>query len=202
MSLKLFDLKHEHKQHLDKAEAILTVAETAGRELTAGEKHDYEAAMSGATAVGRNIAVIESKNTLTSQFGPNGPIFNGRTQQPNGFGVTPRGSAMNNPALYGAEYAQSLHTFLTSGGKAHGEELVAGADGFGGYYFPGSERYTEQRRANAATYEGTQGGSDAAGGYAISVPTVPQITPLALPDLGIFNATEIARRLRPSLLIA
>jgi HK97 family phage major capsid protein len=44
---------------------------------------------------------------------------------------------------------------------------------------------------SAATYEGAQGGSNAAGGYAISVPTVQQITPLALPDLGIFDASLV-----------
>jgi hypothetical protein len=31
----------------------------------------------------------------------------------------------------------------------------------------------------------------AAGGYAISVPTVQQIVPLALPDLGIFDASMV-----------
>jgi len=43
----------------------------------------------------------------------------------------------------------------------------------------------------AAMYEGSGGSSDAAGGYAISVPTVPQIVPLALPDLGIFDASLV-----------
>jgi len=44
---------------------------------------------------------------------------------------------------------------------------------------------------NAATYEGSEGSSDAAGGYAISVPTVDQIVPLAMPDLGIFDASLV-----------
>jgi HK97 family phage major capsid protein len=91
-----------------------------------------------------------------------------------------------------------LHSFFKAGGKSHGEELMAGADGQGGYHIPGSESYTRQRGANgafptmnAATYEGTEGGSNGAGGYAISVPTWDIITPLALPDLGIFDASLV-----------
>jgi HK97 family phage major capsid protein len=72
--------------------------------------------------------------------------------------------------------------------------LLAGADGNGGFRLPGSEMYTRQRLPNgalAATYEGTEGSSDAAGGYAITVPTVDQIVPLAVPDLGIFDASLV-----------
>ena len=57
---------------------------------------------------------------------------------------------------------------------------------------------TRQRRANdsfarmnAATYEGNEGDSDSAGGYAINVPTMEQIVPLALPDMGIFDASMV-----------
>lgn len=96
------------------------------------------------------------------------------------------------------EYARALHAFLQTGGKAHHDELTAGADGQGGYHIPGSEQYTRQRLANgsfpkmsAATYEGAGGGSDAAGGYAVSIPTEQQIVPLALPDLGVFNAATV-----------
>jgi HK97 family phage major capsid protein len=96
------------------------------------------------------------------------------------------------------EYAQALHSFILSGGKAHGAELLAGADGNGGYVLPGSGAYTRQRGANgsflktvAATYEGSLGSSNGAGGYAISVPTSDLIVPLALPDLGIFDAAQV-----------
>ena len=67
------------------------------------------------------------------------------------------------------------------------KSLTAGADGAGGYHIPGSEMYTRQRRANglfapmnAATYEGTLGGSTTAGGFAVSVPTEQLIVPLAI----------------------
>jgi HK97 family phage major capsid protein len=120
---------------------------------------------------------------------------NDRWETPDGFGAaTPLSlGAARNP-----EYAEALHSFLKTGGKAHGDALTIGADENGGYRIPGSESYTRQRRANgsfipmnAATYEGTEGGSDSSGGYAISVPTVDQIVPLAMPDLGIFDASLV-----------
>jgi HK97 family phage major capsid protein len=40
-------------------------------------------------------------------------------------------------------------------------------------------------------YEGAEGGSDSSGGYAINVPTETLITPLAMPDLGIFDASMV-----------
>ena len=142
------------------------------------------------------IAAIESQNTL--RVGPKGffPLVAGvagdSPDEP--FAASPlRLAAARRP-----EYTKALHSFLSTGGKAHGEELTIGADGQGGYHVPGSEMYTRQRRANgsfpamnAATYEGVEGGSDAAGGYAISVPTVDQIVPLAMPDLGIFDASLV-----------
>jgi len=88
--------------------------------------------------------------------------------------------------------------YIRTGGKAHSEHLTIGADGIGGFVVPGSEMYTRQRLANgsipgmsAATYEGSQGSSDAAGGYAVTVPTVQQIVPLGVPDLGIFDASMV-----------
>jgi HK97 family phage major capsid protein len=103
------------------------------------------------------------------------------------------GTTSRNP-----EYSKALQAFLCSGGKQASEELVSGADGVGGFVIPGSEAYTKQRLANgsypkmsAAAYEGSQGSSDGAGGYAVSVPTMQLITPLALPDMGIFDASSV-----------
>jgi HK97 family phage major capsid protein len=93
------------------------------------------------------------------------------------------------------EYAHALHAFLKSGGRTATPELAAGADDLGGFRIPGSEYFTLQRNANgtisAAMYEGTNGGSDGAGGYAVSIPTVQQVVPLAMPDMGIFDASTV-----------
>lgn len=132
------------------------------------------------------IDQIESRNTLRVHEGTVSVVGQ------NGFANPLRLGAARNP-----EYSRALHSFLITGGKAHGEELTAFSDGHGGYYLPGSESYTRQRTANgsfapmAATYEGVEGGSDSAGGYAVSIPTVDQIIPLALPDLGIYDASMV-----------
>lgn len=204
--MKLLDLKKQHKEQLDKAESLVNAAENAGRDLTPTEKHEYEVAMSAATAIQRNIIGIESNNTLPAQVGPFGffPAAAGNpatAARAHGGGYTwnqQDASSLRLAEALKPEYTQALHSFLITGGKAHGEELMAGADGQGGYHIPGSESYTRQRRANgsflqmsAATYEGTEGSSDASGGYAISVPTVGQIIPLAMPDLGIFDASMV-----------
>jgi HK97 family phage major capsid protein len=193
--MKLLELRKTHRELLDKAESFLSTAQAAHREMTTAETENMNAAMRDAEALVPQIRILEHKNTLRNMF-PGGQILTGSpTGLADGFeGATPLrfGSALN------SEYSKALHAYLRTGGKAHGEELLAGADGVGGYNIPGSGLYTRQRRANgsfapmnAATYEGTEGSSGAAGGYAISVPTVDQIVPLAMPDLGIFDAATV-----------
>jgi HK97 family phage major capsid protein len=194
--MKLFDMKAQHREALNAAEAIVATAESGSRDMTSTEKGLFEARMAEAAALAPRIAAAVAQNTILNPA--NNPMEAllrgpGATATP-AFAASPlRLAEARNP-----EYTKALHSFLVTGGKAHGEELTAGADGQGGYHIPGSELYTRQRRANgslapmnAATYEGTEGGSDSAGGYAISVPTVDQIVPLALPDLGIFDASMV-----------
>jgi HK97 family phage major capsid protein len=203
MKANFAELKKQHKELLDKADGFLSAAERGGRALTHEEDQLMGSAMRQAEAIGSQIASAERFNTLrisnSGEFSVEGrPMGFAPNELPDGTRAMP-GFAMNNPALRSPEYARALHSFLTTGGKAHGEELTAGKDGNGGYYLPGSESYTRQRRANgsfvprigAATYEGVEGGSGAAGGYAVSVPTEPQIIPLALPDLGIYDAATV-----------
>ncbi len=198
--MKLFDMKHERKAALDKADATLKAAEAQQRQMTTSEQEIYDLCMTTVKVLSPQISSIESANTLPGLFkafggiglmGGGVPDENPALRQP--AALAPHFGATRNP-----EYAKALHAFLSTGGKAHGEELVAGSDGAGGYYVPGSELFTRQRLANgtfprmsAAMYEGSEGSSDGSGGYAISVPTWDQIVPLALPDLGIFDASLV-----------
>jgi HK97 family phage major capsid protein len=183
----LTDIKRE------RAEAQKALQSFSPSGIAALDSVTLEAAQSAVPGLSEKIAVIESRNTLAAQCGPRG-FFPAAGQMPNElrFASPLRSAEARNP-----DYAMALHSFLMTGGKAHGEELTAGADGAGGYHIPGSESYTRQRRANgslapsAATYEGSEGSSDASGGYAISVPTWDQIVPLAMPDLGIFDASLV-----------
>lgn len=184
MSFKLHELKQQHKAALDKAESVITTAENAGRSsLTLAENDNMNAALAEATNLSEQIKRIEANNTL--RLGPDGSVVGGDTEKVNPL----RLAQTRNP-----EYGRALHSFLATGGKAHGPELTIGADAAGGYFVPGSDAYTRQRFANgkfATSYEGTMGGSDSAGGYAISVPTAAQIVPLALPDMGVFDASTV-----------
>jgi HK97 family phage major capsid protein len=195
MSLNLFELKQQQKAALDKAETLLGANDHV---MTAPEAEGYQAAMDQYHAVGKTIEAREKQNTLRAFFRDGKPLAGGPL-----LGSGDDGAAgLMNPVSVSSlsaetrspEYARALHGFLKSGGKAHGYELTLGADGVGGYYVPGSELYTQQRRSNgmsAAMYEGASGGSDGAGGYAINIPTIQQIVPLAMPDLGIFDASLV-----------
>lgn len=198
--MTLQELKQNQKAAINAAEAILKTAEAAGRNFTASENERYEAHMEDARSWGMQAKKIEMKNTISTLMNTNGvpkwlhdegAFSNARAGAPVPFPI--QQAETHNPA-----YAASLHAYLSTGGKAHGDELTAGADGNGGYYIPGSETYTQQRKANgrltgmqAATYEGTDGSSGAAGGYAINVQTEQVIAELALPDLGIFDASMV-----------
>jgi len=154
----------------------------------------YDLQMHKAKTLQPQIQKLESRGTLRAQFNQHGPaIFLGGDSSIVGF-AQPQANVTIPGEARQPEYFSALHAFLKTGGKAHSEELTIGADGSGGYYVPGSECYTRQLSPNgvsAALYEGTLGGSNGAGGYAVTVPTDPQITPLALPDLGIFNASTV-----------
>ncbi|HSY34536.1 MAG TPA: phage major capsid protein [Acidobacteriaceae bacterium] len=201
--LNLTELKQEHRAELDKAEAMLG---DRGHVMTASEEEQHNGAMTRARAIEKQISARMSQSTIRSMFNADGRpswLFGGDGAAVDGAAsgfMATYSPALNAQDTHRPEYKKALHSFLLSGGKVAGEELVVGADGSGGYHMPGSEQFTRQRRANgsyqgpranAATYEGTQGSSTTAGGDAINIPTVQQITPLGLPDLGIFDASMV-----------
>jgi HK97 family phage major capsid protein len=194
--MNIFEMKQEHKAELDKAEAMLGAQ---GHVMTVSESEQHGGAMLRAAALTKQIQARMAQSTIHTVF-PGG--MPGSVDAPGaaaGF-MAPFAPARNSADTQTPEYSKALLGFLSSGGKVAAEELVLGADGQGGFHLPSSERFTRQRRANgsytgprasAATYEGTQGSSTTAGGNAISVPTWDQIVPLALPDLGIFDASMV-----------
>ena len=181
--MKLFEMKQEHKAALDTAEAMLG---GTNHVMTATETAAYDASMNRAKAIESQIKARERMSTIRTVFPSGMPglgLDAGASFEGVGFAqpacLPALSSETSNP-----EYAKSLVSFLRTGGKAHGDDLTAGADGQGGYHIPGSELYTRQRNANgsvprmqSATYEGAGGGSDAAGGYAVSIPTETLIVP-------------------------
>jgi HK97 family phage major capsid protein len=192
----LFELKQQYKAEVDTAEAILGPNDHV---MTTAETERYEEHMKRAESIKGLISARERANTIRAAF-PNGMPGLGLLDAPSSaVGLMQSVATPPNWAQTGKpDYKSALVSFLRTGGKAHGDELMAGADGQGGYHIPGSELYTRQRNSNgtfpqmsAAMYEGSNGSSDGAGGYAINVPTIQQIVPLALPDLGIFDASMV-----------
>jgi HK97 family phage major capsid protein len=193
------ELLQNHKAELDKAEAMLGAP---GHEMTASEVQAHEGAMNRAHALSKQIEGRRAQSTIYSMFRDGRPNFIGGGEAP-ALGEAAGFMSTYSPALNSADtrtpaYSKALHSFLMSGGKMAGDELVYGADGQGGYRIPNSEAYTRQRvpngsyagpRANAALYEGTQGSSTTAGGDIISVPTWQQVVPLGVPDLALYDAS-------------
>jgi HK97 family phage major capsid protein len=187
-------MKQAQKAAYDRAEAALAVAEQNKREMTASEKESFDTSMAEAAGLRTTIEAREAMCTVRGilPFGMGGVgVPSGTFNAPANADYSPlREAANRNP-----EYATALTSYLRSGGKQASSELLVGADGVGGFHLPGSEPYTAQRTANgkmvAAAYEGTQGSSDGYGGYAVNVPTLQQVTPLAMPDMGIFDASLV-----------
>ena len=198
--MNIQEMMQSQKAALVKAEGILATAENAGRSFTASEQTNYDHAMAEYADLGKKIQARQSQSTLTANLRGNlAALIAGGGDMPVGF-TQPLAAPVRLQETRTAEYGAALRSFLATGGKAASAELIVGADGNGGYHLPHSEQYTRQRRANgtfdaprmgAAMYEGTDGSSTTSGGYAISVPTVEQIVPLAMPDLGIFDAATV-----------
>lgn len=170
MSMKLFDLKSQHHHALNKAESIVKVAENAGREMTATEALDFDTAMTAVRALAPKIAASEKVNTLTRFFNQDGKLMNVNGAAPGSRNQTPMSE----------DYTNAFLSFIRSGGKQATDSLSEGFDPlFGGFALPSLPGMS------SALYEGTGGGSNGAGGYAVSIPTDGQIVPLAVPDIGV-----------------
>jgi HK97 family phage major capsid protein len=201
--MNLQEMKQEQKAALDAAEKVVSTAEVAGRGLTNTEHETYTTNMAKYKAMTTTIKAREEQNTIRTLWpsgrpGLDAPVAGQFVHTLGGgqpFAQPTANDAARRAETHTTEYKEALHSFLKSGGKAHAGDLSSGSDGLGGFYVPGSEQFTGQRlpngRPSAATYEGTDGGSGAAGGYAVSIPTVQLIVPLGMPDLGIFDASMV-----------
>lgn len=192
--MNLIDMKQEQKAALEAANSVISAAERGNRPMTASESETYNSSMEKYKALGHTIRAREEQNTIRASFGTTPGL-----DFPAGAAIPARGSASASVVARNPEYMRALQAFLVSGGKTASADLAEGADGEGGYVLPGTDLYRSQRNANGSftrmraegMSEGNQGSSGAAGGYAIEVATSQLIVPLALPDLGVFNAATV-----------
>jgi HK97 family phage major capsid protein len=135
MSMKLFELKQQHKHALDKADSIVRSAETAERELTAAENLDLGTCMKAATALGTEIKVIEKKNTLMSHFTARGPFDDASRLASHEGGRSFRPPTER--VQLTEDYANAFHDYVRSNGQNNASAaLYEGAGSAGGFVVP------------------------------------------------------------------
>ena len=168
-SVNLIDIKQQQKEALDKANAIVTVAETGNRGLTATETESYDAAMKAYKELGAAARSREELNTIRASFAGGTP-----------FGNTHASGNVEKmrPRLFSAEYAAGLLALIQSNGKKVSESLLEHVDPFGGYPLV---------RMGANLYEGSPG----AGGYAVPSVVNDQIVPLAPQEMAVRQISTV-----------
>jgi HK97 family phage major capsid protein len=127
MSNMINSLKKERATALNKAEVILKSAETAGRDLTAAENGDIEAAMTVVRALEPRIKQLESHSTIHKVY-PNGIVL---TDMPGA------GRAIPQPQRNLSDtYPDAFFSYISSAGKHMDAALYEGSDSAGGYAVP------------------------------------------------------------------
>ncbi len=176
MSMRLFELKREWKRVHDQKEQLLVAPKAEGRTaMNDTERADYQAAFAREGELQAKIQDIESRNTIR-QFDPIALLDAGLPS--NAPGATRRGQKQMS-----TDYNEAFLNFVRSGGKQASRELSEGFDPlFGGFALPALPGMSA-----AAMYEG----SNAVGGYSVSVPTDNQIVPLGVPDLGVRSVARV-----------
>jgi HK97 family phage major capsid protein len=179
-TMNLQELMQEQKACLVAAEAIVNVAETGNRAMTITEDAEYKAKMERFRALGTTVRAREEQNTIRAMIGANGiPTW---VHDPQAAKMPNQGRVNGHQKPMSTDYNDAFLAFLRSGGKQTGSALSEGFDPlFGGFAMP------TLPGMSAALYEG----SNAAGGYAVSVPTDNLIVPLALPDLGVRSVAKV-----------
>jgi len=137
MSMKLHDLKAQHKHALDKADGIIRTAEAAGRPLSSTEDADFRMSMKAADSLHTEIKVVEKKNTLVSQFAARnggGDAFAGLLASREG------GRSFGPPTervQLSEDYANAFHDYVRSNGMNQtSAALYEGAGSAGGFVVP------------------------------------------------------------------
>jgi HK97 family phage major capsid protein len=173
----LQELMQQQKADLDITDAIVKAAENGKREMTAEEREKCDAAFTRIRERKPLIKAREAQNTIRRFMNGGIPTWVHDPQACSG-----KATESAQQRLMSTEYTEAFLAFVRSNGKHASSALSEGFDPlFGGFALPSFGGMS------AALYEG----SNSAGGYAVSVPTDPQIVPLALPDLGVRSVARI-----------
>lgn len=124
-------MKQQRAHALNKADAILKLAENAKRELTASEQQDVDICMTTVGALTPQIQQIESKNTLAPLFKSMGGVAL-LSQEKTGGPRLLKGPERN----LSHDYVEAFFSHVASKGTRVDVALYEGSDGSGGYAVP------------------------------------------------------------------
>lgn len=166
--MTLTEMKQAAKAALDKANALVTAAETVGRALTDAENQSYTEAMSEFKAMSATAKAREEQNSIRALF-PNG--------QPAAVVEDREAPHAGRPAWQSRDYLNAFVAALRGGSNTNewGADLRAGRDELGGFKFPG-------QRMQGAAYETNS--TDGASIYPSMVDT-STVIPLAPPPMAV-----------------
>jgi HK97 family phage major capsid protein len=163
--MKLIDALQEKNELVANSNRLLSLS-THGS-LSEPDRAIYRAAQARISDLDVIIGESKEKNSITGQV--NGDFA--RLLVGNG----------NRPRL-SAEYTEALMNYLRSNGKQVASVLSDGYDPIGGgFALP---------KFHAGANDSYEGGG-AQGGYATTTPTLPYISPLAIPDLGARSVASV-----------
>jgi HK97 family phage major capsid protein len=169
------ELKSQKAELKVLAEKMVNAAIASKKDLAGAELSQYHALVASIKRIEGDLEAhaANASAPLTAQMRPN-------------FGAT--APAMNQAGANGdnrnqkpmsEDYTNAFMAFLRSGGKQAVSALSEGFDPlFGGFALP---------TLTAALYES----AGASGGFAVTVPTDPNIIPLAVPDLGVRSVARV-----------
>lgn len=160
MSTKLFELKKQYAEKVDRADQI-TMAAIQNKSMITGEQSiELKNLRIGIADLEGQIRGIESNNTITKNF----PGFAKTGMLLTDSAVNPVTGEKIRPRVFSHEYAAQQLAYIQSNGRSVGADLLEHADPFGGYPLV---------RIGATLYEGSNTG----GGYAVPVIVDDQIVP-------------------------
>src|SRR5579871_2445942 len=122
----VLDLRKQHHHALNKAESILRAAETAGRELTAGEQLDIDMAVAAANALEPKLKEAERRSTIRAHFPQGGVLLMDGGRR-----------TVQKPRLdLNLDYVDAFHDYVSSNGQKVDAALYEGSGSAGGYVVP------------------------------------------------------------------
>jgi len=129
--MNFFEMRKAHTHALNKADTIITLAESAKRELTPAEQADVDQCLLTTKVLGPQIEALQAKNSLSAAFNRvGGPaLLSG--------GVPGGPLSMQAPKhVLNADYMEGFFSYVASGGKEISAALYEGAGSSGGYVVP------------------------------------------------------------------